>query len=65
MKSHLKLRALVESAVFTAAALALSFLKIPIGASFGGFGGSVDLVMIPLILCAIRCGVFCLSEGTI
>lgn len=50
------LRAVCESAVFIALALALSYLKIPIGVSFGGFGGSVDLVMIPLILCAIRWG---------
>ncbi len=50
------LRALCESAIFVAAALVLSYLKIPIGASFGGFGGSIDFVMIPLILCAIRWG---------
>lgn len=50
------LRAVCECAVFAALALALSYLKIPIGISFGGFGGSVDLVMIPLILCAIRWG---------
>ena len=56
MKKHQQLRALVESAIFTALALALSYLKIPIGAEFGGFGGSVDLVMIPLIICAIRWG---------
>lgn len=51
------LRALCECAVFAALALALSYLKIPVGIGFGGFGGSVDLVMIPLILCAIRWGV--------
>ncbi|MBR6826258.1 MAG: energy-coupled thiamine transporter ThiT [Oscillospiraceae bacterium] len=56
MKTHKSLRALCESAVFTALALALSYLKIPIGVAFGGFGGSVDLVMIPLLLCAIRWG---------
>lgn len=50
------LRALCECAIFVAAAIALSYLKIPIGLSFGGFGGSVDLVMIPLILCAMRWG---------
>lgn len=50
------LRCICECAVFTALALALSFPKIPIGISFGGFGGSLDLVMIPLILCAIRWG---------
>lgn len=51
-----KLRALCESAILTAAALALSYLKIPIGAEFGGFGGSIDFVMLPLIVCAIRWG---------
>lgn len=51
-----KLRALCECAVFVAAALALSYLKIPIGAEFGGFGGSIDFVMIPLIVCAVRWG---------
>lgn len=51
------LKTVCECAVFTALAYALSFLKIPIGVSFGGFGGSIDLVMIPLILCAIRWGV--------
>ena len=50
------LRALCECAIFVAAAIALSYLKIPIGLSFGGFGGSIDLVMIPLILCAVRWG---------
>ena len=34
------LRALCECAIFVAAAIALSYLKIPIGLSFGGFGGS-------------------------
>ena len=53
---HKKLLALCECAIFTAMALALSYLKIPIGLEFGGFGGSIDLVMIPLILCAIRWG---------
>ena len=45
-KSHQKLRCLAECAVFVALSLALSYLKIPIGFSFGGFGGSIDLVMI-------------------
>ena len=53
---HKKLLALCECAIFTAMAIALSYLKIPIGLEFGGFGGSIDLVMIPLILCAIRWG---------
>ena len=51
-----ELRRLCEGAVFIAAALALSYIKIPIGISFGGFGGSIDLVMIPLIFFAVRWG---------
>lgn len=56
MKRNLPLRALCESAILVAAALVLSYLKIPIGMGFGGFGGSIDFVMIPLILCAVRWG---------
>ena len=56
MRKNNTLRPLCESALFTAAALALSYLKIPTGMAFGGFGGSVDLVMIPLLLCAVRWG---------
>ncbi|MBQ4426958.1 MAG: energy-coupled thiamine transporter ThiT [Oscillospiraceae bacterium] len=48
------LRALTEGAVMVALSIALSFLKIPIGAGFGGFGGSIDLVMVPLIIYAVR-----------
>jgi len=55
-KFHQKLRCLTECAVFAALSLALSYLKIPIGFSFGGFGGSIDLVMIPLIIAAYRWG---------
>ncbi len=51
-----KLRALVECAIFVAMAYGLSFFKIPIGLSFGGFGGSIDLVMIPLIVAGCRWG---------
>ena len=51
-----QLRCICEGAIFIAAALALSYLKIPIGLSFGGFGGSIDLVMIPLIFFAVRWG---------
>lgn len=50
------LRTLTEGAILTALALALSYIKIPIGLAFGGFGGSVDLVMIPLIVFALRRG---------
>ncbi len=51
-----KTRALTECAVLTALAIVLSYIKIPIGLSFGGFGGSIDLVMIPLIIAACRWG---------
>ena len=54
---RLQLRRICEGAVLVAAALALSYLKIPIGISFGGFGGSIDLVMIPLVFFAVRWGV--------
>ena len=47
---------LSEGAVFTAAALALSYLKIPVGFLFGGFGGSIDLVMLPLLVFSVRRG---------
>ena len=50
------LRVITEGAVLTALSLALSYIKIPIGLAFGGFGGSVDLVMIPLIIFALRRG---------
>ncbi|MBE6927087.1 MAG: energy-coupled thiamine transporter ThiT [Ruminococcaceae bacterium] len=50
------LRSLCECALFTAAAMVLSYLEIPLGISFGGFGGSLSLVMIPLVLCAVRWG---------
>ena len=50
------LKTITESAVLVALSLALSYIKIPIGLAFGGFGGSVDLVMIPLIILALRHG---------
>ncbi len=50
------LRCITEGAVLVALALALSYLKIPIGLAFGGFGGSIDLVMIPLIIFAVHRG---------
>ncbi len=49
-------RALCEAAMSVALALVLSYIKIPIGVEFGGFGGSVDLVMLPLVICACRWG---------
>ena len=51
-----KTRMLTEAAVCVALSIALSYFKIPIGFSFGGFGGSIDLVMVPLIFFAFRWG---------
>ena len=51
-----KTRMLAEAGVCVALAIALSYLKIPIGLSFGGFGGSIDLVMVPLVVFAIKWG---------
>ncbi len=51
-----QLRCITEGAVLIALALALSYLKIPIGLAFGGFGGSIDIVMIPLIVFAVHRG---------
>jgi len=56
MNGKNKVRCLCEGAVAVAMALVLSYLKIPLGAGFGGFGGSVDLVMLPLIVFAVRWG---------
>ena len=56
MNNSLSIRRLCEGALCAALALVLSYLKIPIGLSFGGFGGSIDLVMLPLIFFAIRWG---------
>lgn len=50
------LRCICEGAVTVAMSIALSYLKIPTGAAFGGFGGSIDLVMIPLIIFAVSRG---------
>lgn len=47
---------LCRGGVCVALALALSYLKIPVGLQFGGFGGSINLVMIPLILFAVSGG---------
>ena len=51
-----KTKMLTEAGICIAMSIALSFLKIPIGLSFGGFGGSVDLVMIPLVFFALKYG---------
>ena len=50
------LRIICEGAICVALSYALSYLKIPIGFAVGGFGGSIDLVMIPLIIYAVHCG---------
>ena len=47
---------LCEAALMVAAAYALSFVKVPIGLAFGGFGGSIDFVMVPLLVLAVRHG---------
>ena len=54
--THSSTRCLTEGGICIALALVLSYLKIPIGLSFGGFGGSITLVMVPLILFAVRYG---------
>ncbi|MGI5935889.1 MAG: energy-coupled thiamine transporter ThiT [Oscillospiraceae bacterium] len=56
MSTKKALRCICEGAVFVAMAMVLSYIKIPIGVSFGGFGGSIDLVMVPLVLYAVRWG---------
>lgn len=54
--THSSTRRLNEGGICIALDLVLSYLKIPIGLSFGGFGGSITLVMVPLILFAVRYG---------
>ena len=56
-KKKSPIRVIVEGALCIALAVALSYLKFPIGLEFGGFGGSIDLVMIPLIVFAMRSNV--------
>ena len=56
MNVNNKTRMLSEGAICIALSIGLSYFKIPTGLSFGGFGGSIDLVMIPLILFAYRWG---------
>ena len=49
-------RLLTEGGICIAMSIALSYLKIPIGMTFGGFGGSIDLVMVPLVFYALKWG---------
>ena len=56
MKRNQLTLTLCEGAIFVAAALVLSYIKIPVGFLFGGFGGSIDFVMVPLIIYAVRRG---------
>lgn len=49
-------RMLTEAGLCIAMAIVLSYLKIPIGAEFGGFGGSIDFVMVPLVFFALKWG---------
>ncbi len=62
---RVKILTICEGAISVALALALSYLKIPIGAGFGGWGGSVDLVMIPLIIFACHRGLWGLGAGLV
>lgn len=50
------IQALSEASLSVALSFVLSYLKIPIGLEFGGFGGSIDFVMVPLLLCGYRWG---------
>lgn len=49
-------RMLAEAGLCIAMAIVLSYIKIPIGAEFGGFGGSIDFVMVPLVFFALKWG---------
>ena len=55
-KKQSNTRCLAEGGLCVALSIALSYLKIPIMSGFGGFGGSIDFVMIPLIVFAVRWG---------
>lgn len=55
-KKQTPVRCLTEGGICVALSLALSYLKIPIMSGFGGFGGSIDFVMIPLIIFAVHWG---------
>lgn len=56
MNTTQKTRMICEGALCVALSVALSYFKIPVGVSFGGFGGSIDLVMVPLLVFAFRWG---------
>ena len=45
-----RVRMLVEGALAVAMSIVLSYIDIPVGA----FGGSVDFVMVPLIIYSVR-----------
>ncbi|MCL1834921.1 MAG: energy-coupled thiamine transporter ThiT [Oscillospiraceae bacterium] len=53
MTSNIKLRRLCEGAIFLAASVALSFIRINPGLAYGG---SIDLAMLPLVFFAVRWG---------
>ena len=55
-KTGNSVRCLTEGGICVALSIALSYLKIPVMAGFGGFGGSIDFVMVPLIIYAVRWG---------
>lgn len=52
MKNKKTIRLICEGAILTALALVLSYIKLDIAA----LGGSIDLVMIPLVIFAVRWG---------
>jgi energy-coupled thiamine transporter ThiT len=56
VKKQTPVRCLTEGGICVALSLALSYLKIPVMSGFGGFGGSIDFVMVPLIVFAVRWG---------
>lgn len=55
-KNQSNTRCLAEGGLCVALSIALSYLKIPVMSGFGGFGGSIDFVMVPLIVFAVRWG---------
>ena len=61
-KKQSSARCLAEGGICVGLSIALCYLKIPVMAGFGGFGGSIDFVMIPLIIFAVRWG-FCWGIG--